>query len=140
MRFWLSIAHFKGNYSVITPPSVQIIIRKLCNLLYMPIIDINKPKGQALFAEYVDRGVVPMAFEVCWKTDGPEVKDCLAKIKGMRSKIWESALCRLTARKCLYITSAPSEGTIKVYYFRLSGNEYAAPRRTWWKGQSTKPT
>lgn len=91
MRFWLSIAHFKGNYSVITPPSVQIIIRKLCNLLYMPIIDINKLKGQALFAEYVDRGVVPMAFEVCWKTDGPEVKDCLAKIKGMRSKIWESA-------------------------------------------------
>lgn len=56
MRFWLSIAHFKGNYSVIIPPSVQIIIRKLCILLYMPIIDINKPKGQALFAEYVDRG------------------------------------------------------------------------------------
>ena len=32
------------------------------NLLYMPIIDINNPKGQALFAEYKERGVVPMAY------------------------------------------------------------------------------
>ena len=58
------------------------------NLLYMPIIDINKPKGQALFAEYVDRGVVPMAFEVCWKENGPEMEDCVAKIKNMGSKLW----------------------------------------------------
>ena len=34
------------------------------NLLYMPIIDINKPKGQALFAEYLEKGVVPMAYDV----------------------------------------------------------------------------
>ena len=40
------------------------------NLLYMPIIDINKPKGQALFAEYQERGVVPMAYEVCWQYPG----------------------------------------------------------------------
>ena len=58
------------------------------NLLYMPIIDINKPKGQALFAEYVDRGVVPMAFEVCWKENGPEMEDCVAKIRNMGSKLW----------------------------------------------------
>ena len=58
------------------------------NLLYMPIIDINKPKGQALFAEYVDRGVVPMAFEVCWKENGPEMEDCVAEIKNMGSKLW----------------------------------------------------
>ena len=58
------------------------------NLLYMPIIDINKPNGQALFAEYVDRGVVPMAFEVCWKENGPEMEDCVAKIRNMGSKLW----------------------------------------------------
>ena len=58
------------------------------NLLYMPIIDINKPNGQALFAEYADRGVVPMAFEVCWKENGPEMEDCVAKIRNMGSKLW----------------------------------------------------
>lgn len=58
------------------------------NLLYMPIIDINKEKGQALFAEYVGRGVAPMAFEVCWQENGPEMEDCVAKIKAMGSKLW----------------------------------------------------
>lgn len=58
------------------------------NLLYMPIIDINKPKGQALFAEYLDRGVVPMAFEVCWQKPGEEIDNCVAEIKKMGSKLW----------------------------------------------------
>ena len=58
------------------------------NLLYMPIIDINKPKGQALFAEYVDRGVVPMAFEVCWQYPGEEMDNCVAEIHKMGSKLW----------------------------------------------------
>ena len=49
------------------------------NLLYMPIIDINTPKGQALFAEYQERGVVPMAYEVCWQHPGEDIRragDC----------------------------------------------------------------
>lgn len=58
------------------------------NLLYMPIIDINKPKGQALFAEYLERGVVPMAFEVCWQKSGEEIDNCVAEIKKMGSKLW----------------------------------------------------
>ena len=58
------------------------------NLLYMPIIDINKPKGQALFAEYVDRGVAPMAFEVCWQKPGEEMDNCVAEIHKMGSKLW----------------------------------------------------
>lgn len=58
------------------------------NLLYMPIIDINKPKGKALFAEYLERGVVPMAFEVCWQKPGEEIDDCVAEIKKMGSKLW----------------------------------------------------
>ena len=36
------------------------------NMMYMPIIDILKPKGQALFAEYLDTNTVPLACEVCW--------------------------------------------------------------------------
>ncbi len=58
------------------------------NLLYMPIIDINKPKGQALFAEYQEKGVVPMAYEVCWQKSGKEIEDCVAKIHETGSKLW----------------------------------------------------
>ena len=58
------------------------------NLLYMPIIDINKEKGQELFYDYVNRGVVPMAFEVCWKENGQDMEKCVAEIKKMGSKLW----------------------------------------------------
>lgn len=58
------------------------------NLLYMPIIDINKPKGQALFAEYMERGVVPMAYEVCWQEPGTEIDECVAKIHQTGAKLW----------------------------------------------------
>ena len=58
------------------------------NLLYMPIININNPKGQALFAEYQEKGVVPMAYEVCWKYPGEEIDSCVAKIIESGSKVW----------------------------------------------------
>lgn len=58
------------------------------NLLYMPIIDINKPKGQALFAEYQERGVVPMAYEVCWQYPGEDIDNCVAKIHETGAKLW----------------------------------------------------
>ena len=58
------------------------------NLLYMPIIDINKEKGQQLFYDYVNRGIVPMAFEVCWQENGEEMEKCVAEIKKMGSKLW----------------------------------------------------
>ena len=58
------------------------------NLLYMPIIDINKPKGKALFAEYQERGVVPMAYEVCYKVLDEDAKDCMKKIVESGSKLW----------------------------------------------------
>ena len=54
----------------------------------MPIIDINKPKGQALFAEYQERGIVPMAYEVCWQKPGKEMDDCVATIHKTGSKLW----------------------------------------------------
>jgi len=58
------------------------------NLLYMPIIDINTTKGKELFAEYMDRGVVPMAYEVCWQKPGEEIEECAAKIIETGSKLW----------------------------------------------------
>lgn len=62
------------------------------NLLYMPIIDINKPKGQALFTEYQERGVVPMAYEVCWQNPGEELTNCVAKILETGSRAWVNTL------------------------------------------------
>ena len=58
------------------------------NLLYMPIIHINKENGKELFYDYVNRGIVPLAFEVCWKKNGEEMDNCVAEIHKMGSKLW----------------------------------------------------
>ena len=58
------------------------------NLLYMPIIDANNDSGKKLFAEYVDNGVVPMAFEVCWNRPGQDIEYCVSMIHQMGSKLW----------------------------------------------------
>jgi glycerophosphoryl diester phosphodiesterase len=62
------------------------------NLLYMPIIDINRPQGQALFSEYVKSGTAPMAFEVCWQKPGEELDYCFEEIRKMGSRIWVNTL------------------------------------------------
>lgn len=58
------------------------------NLLYMPIININSKKGQALFYDYVNRGIVPLAFEVCWKYNGEDMDKCVKEIHKMGSVLW----------------------------------------------------
>ena len=58
------------------------------NLLYMPVIDANNESGKKLFAEYVDKGVVPMAFEVCWNRPGQDIEHCVSMIHQMGSKLW----------------------------------------------------
>ena len=62
------------------------------NMMYMPIIDILKPKGQALFAEYRDKGITPLAYEVCWSECTPEVKECMDKVVASGSKLWVNSL------------------------------------------------
>ena len=57
-------------------------------MMYMPIIDIQKEHGQALFNEYMETGTVPLAYEVCWKKATPEVEDCFKKIIASGSKLW----------------------------------------------------
>ena len=61
-------------------------------MMYMPIIDINKEQGQKLFAQYIESGTVPLAYEVCWQTPGEEIDRCLADIKAQNSKIWVNTL------------------------------------------------
>ena len=62
------------------------------NLLYMPIIDINKAAGQELFREYQERGVVPMAYEVCWQHPGQDIDECVAQIHKTGSKLWVNTI------------------------------------------------
>ena len=62
------------------------------NMMYMPIIDILKPQGQKLFGEYISKGIVPLAYEVCWNEYTPEVKDCMEKVVESGSKLWVNSL------------------------------------------------
>lgn len=58
------------------------------NMMYMPIIDIQKENGKKLFNEYMETKTVPLAYEVCWKKLSPEVEECFAKIHETGSKLW----------------------------------------------------
>ncbi len=62
------------------------------NMMYMPIIDILKPQGQTLFAEYQSQGIAPLAYEVCWDTYTPEVENCMKQIIASGSKLWVNSL------------------------------------------------
>ena len=62
------------------------------NMMYMPIIDILKPKGQALFAEYLGTNTVPLAYEVCWSEYTPEVEACMKQVLASGSKLWVNSL------------------------------------------------
>ena len=62
------------------------------NMMYMPIIDIQKEHGQKLFQEYMDTKTVPLAYEVCWKKLTPEVSDCFKKVVESGSKLWVNTI------------------------------------------------
>lgn len=62
------------------------------NMMYMPIVDILKPQGRSLFDEYIAQGVVPLAYEVCWREYTPEVKTCMEKVLSSGSKLWVNSL------------------------------------------------
>ncbi len=63
------------------------------NMMYMPIVDIQKPGGKKLFQSYFDQNVVPMAYEVCWQhnEDGAFEEAC-RKIVAQGSKIWVNTI------------------------------------------------
>ena len=62
------------------------------NMMYLPIVDIQTTKGMALYKSYMDSGVVPLAYEVCWqKEDGTFEKVC-KEIIAQGSKVWVNTL------------------------------------------------
>lgn len=63
------------------------------NMMYMPIVDIQKEKGQALFCSYLNQGVVPPAYEVCWQNnDDDAFPDTCLKIRRQGARIWVNTI------------------------------------------------
>ena len=63
------------------------------NMMYMPIVNIQQEKGKALFDSYLEQGVVPLAYEVCWKNnDTPEFAEACKKILDQGSKVWVNTI------------------------------------------------
>lgn len=63
------------------------------NMMYMPIIDIQKEKGLALFNSYLEQGVVPPAYEVCWQTsDDDAFPDACRRIREQGARIWVNTI------------------------------------------------
>ncbi|MDE5622045.1 MAG: glycerophosphodiester phosphodiesterase family protein [Alistipes sp.] len=62
------------------------------NMMYMPIVDILKPQGKALFDEYRTTGTVPLAYEVCWDRLTPEVEACMREVVAQGSRLWVNSL------------------------------------------------
>ncbi len=63
------------------------------NMMYMPIVDINKPQGKDLFAEYLAIGLdTQVAYEVCWRTMDNDVRRCMEQIVRSGSKLWVNTL------------------------------------------------
>lgn len=63
------------------------------NMMYMPIVDIQKDKGIQLFNSYLDQGIVPLAYEVCWQNNGDGAfDDACARILAQGSKIWVNTI------------------------------------------------
>lgn len=62
------------------------------NMMYMPIVDIQKESGKALFNSYLEQGVVPLAYEVCWQKNDGSFEDAAAKIITQGSKVWVNTI------------------------------------------------
>jgi glycerophosphoryl diester phosphodiesterase len=58
----------------------------------MPIVDIQRPAGIELFNSYLEQGVVPLAYEVCWQTNDGAFEDACKKILDQGSKIWVNTI------------------------------------------------
>ena len=61
-------------------------------MMYMPVIDILKPQGRELFEVYASKGVVPLAYEVCWDDYTPQVEACMRQVVAGGSKLWVNSL------------------------------------------------
>lgn len=62
------------------------------NMMYMPIVDIQKPSGIKLLNSYLDQGVVPLAYEICWQKNDGTFEDVCRRIIAQGSKVWVNTI------------------------------------------------
>jgi glycerophosphoryl diester phosphodiesterase len=62
------------------------------NMMYMPIVDIQKPSGIKLLNSYLEQGVVPLAYEVCWQSNDGTFEVACEKILKQGSKVWVNTI------------------------------------------------
>ena len=62
------------------------------NMMYMPIVDIQKESGMRLFSSYIDQDVVPLAYEVCWQSNDGTFDEVCEKIIAQGSKVWVNTI------------------------------------------------
>lgn len=60
------------------------------NMMYMPIVDVQRPNGLELLNSYLDSGTVPLAYEVCWQSG--KVDPWAKLILDQGSKVWVNTL------------------------------------------------
>lgn len=76
----------------------EVVAREMegSRMMYMPIIDIQKPKGKELFEQYeswyAQTGEKPLAYEVCFSELNEEVEACCQKVIAQGSKLWINTL------------------------------------------------
>ena len=62
------------------------------NMMYMPIVDIQKPAGMALFNSYMEQQVLPLAYEVCWQQNDGTFEKVARQIVDQGSKVWVNTI------------------------------------------------
>lgn len=63
------------------------------NVMYMPVVDIQKEKGLALFNSYIDQGIVPLAYEICWESNEDGLfRQVARKAIEQGSKVWVNTI------------------------------------------------
>lgn len=62
------------------------------NMMYMPIVDIEKKKGMDLFKSYIESGKMPIAFEVCWSSDDLLFSQVAGQIVARGAKLWVNTI------------------------------------------------
>lgn len=62
------------------------------NMMFMPIVNVQTGPGKEVFASYIDGGIVPLAYEVCWRTEDGTFEQTARTILEQGSKVWVNTL------------------------------------------------
>lgn len=62
------------------------------NMMYMPIVDIQRPAGIKLYNSYMESNVEPLAYEVCWQTEDGTFDKVCEEIIAQGSKVWVNTI------------------------------------------------